>query len=190
MDLPLTMESEEGRGTTFRIAVPGGDPAQVPSPAAAAAVLESSGDCVLVIDDETQVLQSMRHVLEAHGCDVLLAESARDAHRVMALAGRTPDAIVSDYRLRGDLNGVDAVEAIRESLELDIPAIIITGDTSPERLREVKGTGLELMHKPLASDELCRVLGRLLAGEAVTPEPVPGARPRPISRPLRRSSRR
>ena len=190
MDLPLAMESEEGEGTAFRIAVPGGDPAQVPSAVAAAAVLESRGDCVLVIDDETQVLQSMRHVLEAHGCEVLLAESARDALRVMALAERTPDAIVSDYRLRDDLNGVDAVEAIRESVELDIPAIIITGDTSPERLREVKGTSLELMHKPLASDELCRVLGRLLAGEAVATEPVPTARARSIGRPLRRGARR
>ena len=189
MDLPLSMESEEGGGTVFRIEVPGGDPAQVPFPAEASVALESNGDCVLVIDDESQVLQSMRHVLEAHGCEVLLAESARDALRVMALAARTPDAILSDYRLRDDLNGVDAVVAIRESLDLDIPAIIITGDTSPERLREVKGTGLELMHKPVASDELCRVLGRLLAGEPVALEPVPTTRWQAPGGPLRRAAR-
>ena len=144
----------------------------MPSRAAETVALASKGDCVLLIDDESQVLQSMRHVLEAHGCEVLLAESARDALRVMALAGRTPDAILSDYRLRDELNGVDAVVAIRESLGFDVPAVIVTGDTSPERLREVKGTGLELLHKPVASDELCRVLGRLLAGEPAAGEPA------------------
>lgn len=188
MDLPLTMASETGRGTTFRIAVPAGEAARVPSRAAETVPLASEGDCVLVIDDESQVLQSMRHVLEAHGCEVLLAESARDALRVMALAARTPDAILSDYRLRDELNGVDAVAAIRESLGFDVPAVIVTGDTSPERLREVKGTGLELLHKPVASDELCRVLGRLLAGEPAADEPAvpPPAR---YGGPLRRTVR-
>ena len=162
MDLPLSMESIEGSGTTFRIEVPGGDPAQVRRRRPVPAALGSHGGRVLVIDDEPQVLQSVRHVLESHGCEVMLAESARDALRVMALADHAPDAILSDYRLRGDLSGIDAIAAIRESLELDVPAVIITGDTSPERLKEVKRTGLELLHKPVSSDELCRVLERLL----------------------------
>ena len=162
MDLPLAMESREGVGTTFRIEVPGGDPAQVRRRRSEPIALAARGRCVLVIDDESQVLQSMRHVLEGFGCRTLLAESARDALRVMTLAERIPDLILSDYRLRGDLTGVDAIEAIRESLERDVPAVIITGDTSPERLKEVKLSGLELLHKPVATDELCRVLSRLL----------------------------
>lgn len=155
MDIPLEMESVEGKGTVFRLIVPGGDPAQLsaqgsrdPSP------LQAAGRQVLVIDDETQVLQSMRYTLESWGCEVMLAESARDALKVMALTDGSPDLIISDFRLRNHLNGVDAVEAIRESLERPVPAIIITGDTSPERLREISGTGLHVMHKPVNPDEL------------------------------------
>ncbi len=155
MEIPLEMESVEGKGTVFRLIVPGGDPAQLsaqgtpdPSP------LQAEGRQVLVIDDETQVLQSMRYTLESWGCEVMLAESARDALKVMALTDGSPDLIISDFRLRNHLNGVDAVEAIRESLERPVPAIIITGDTSPERLREISGTGLHVMHKPVNPDEL------------------------------------
>ena len=162
MDLPLSMESSEGVGTTFRLEVPGGDPAQLPVGRSEPVALDARGGRVLVIDDEPQVLQSVRHVLEGQGCEVMLAESARDALRVLALAGTAPDVILSDYRLRDGLNGVDAIEAIRESLECDVPAVVITGDTSPERLKEVKRSGLALLHKPVTGDELCRVLQRLL----------------------------
>lgn len=178
MDLPLRMESFEGEGTTFVIEVPGGDPGQVVSRRTRQVTLDSNGSCVLVIDDETQVLQSMRHMLEGQGCKVLLAESARDALRIIALEGFQPDAIISDYRLRDELNGIDAIIAVRESVEHDVPAIVVTGDTSPERLREITRAGIAVLHKPVATDELCRVLeGILRQGggggcEPVAPAPV------------------
>jgi len=184
MDLPLHMESAEGHGTTFRIEVPGGDPAQVVPRRVEAPALDSRGGCVLVIDDEPQVLQGMRHMLEGHGCEVLLAESARDALRAVALSGRVPDVVLSDYRLRDGMNGVDAIAFVRESLEREVPAIIVTGDTSPERLKEVKLTGLELLHKPVAIEELCRVLGRLFPGEP--PRPAAGTTSTVAARPGRR----
>ncbi len=173
MDIPLEMESVEGKGTVFRLIVPGGDPAQLsaqgsrdPSP------LQAAGRQVLVIDDETQVLQSMRYTLESWGCEVMLAESARDALKVMALTDGSPDLIISDFRLRNHLNGVDAVEAIRESLERPVPAIIITGDTSPERLREVSGTGLHVMHKPVNPDELQSLMQQLfVSGQSSSDKP-------------------
>lgn len=161
MDLPLEMESVEGQGTVFRLIVPGGDPAQIAHEPGPELPLQAAGRRVLVIDDEMQVLQSMRHMLENWGCKVLLAESARDALKVIALTEEIPEVILSDYRLRDNHNGVDAVAAIRESVEHDIPAIVITGDTSPERLKEVSGTGLSVMHKPVSPDELQRAIHAL-----------------------------
>lgn len=162
MDLPLEMESVEGKGTVFRVVVLGGDSLQIVRQARPTTGLEAKGRRVLVIDDELQVLQSMRHMLEGWGCEVLLAESARDALKILALSDMAPDIIISDYRLAHDLNGVDAVEAIRESVDLQVPAIVVTGDTSPERLKQVKDTGLQLLHKPVRPDELNDVMERLL----------------------------
>ena len=168
MDLPLGMHSEEGVGTTFTIDVPVGDPAQVSRPKVSASPVEAVGRRVLVIDDEHQVLQSMRHMLEGWGCKVMLAESARDALKIIALSDETPDVIFSDYRLPDDHNGIDAVAAIRESLEQDLPAVIITGDTSPERLKEVASTGLQVLHKPVSPEELLRLLQALMPARTIT----------------------
>lgn len=165
MDLPLQMESEEGRGTIFRVTVPSGNAAQIVPPSRPSTGFLAQGRRVLVIDDESQVLQSMRHMLEGWGCEVLLSQSARDALKVLALSDVVPDVIISDYRLADNLSGVDAVAAVRESVDAVIPAIIVTGDTSPARLKEVAESGLQLLHKPVSPDELNDVM-QLLFKEA------------------------
>ncbi|MFT6301311.1 MAG: signal transduction histidine kinase/CheY-like chemotaxis protein [Granulosicoccus sp.] len=154
MGLPLEMESEEGRGTIFKLIVPGGDPAQIKTRFRFDNTMQARDRRVLVIDDEPQVLQGMRHMLESWGCKVMLAESARDALKAIAITDFLPELIISDFRLGDNQDGVDAVAAIHESLESNVPAIIISGDTSPERLKQVKKTGLLFLHKPVAADEL------------------------------------
>jgi len=161
MNMPLSMDSTVGVGTRFTMTVTRGTEAATGK--RAQRVDEhgqplAMGHRVLVIDDELQVLKSMKHTLEDWGCDVLLSESARDALRQMALSDFEPDLILSDYRLRGDDNGIDTVVALRESFDRDVPAIILTGDTSPERLRRVKESGFDLLHKPIGVDELNAVL--------------------------------
>jgi len=162
MGLPLGLQSREGEGTSFTIDVPIGDPLQIDKLDAPDTPVEAVGWRVLVIDDEHQVLQSMRHLLEGWGCEVMLAESTRDALKIIALGDEMPDVIFSDYRLPNNQNGVDAVAAIRESLEMELPAVIITGDTSPERLKEVASTGLQVLHKPVGPDDMLRLLRELI----------------------------
>lgn len=154
MDISLQMDSEVDRGTIFKLVVPGGDPAQIKPRLRFDNSMQAKDRRVLVIDDEPQVLQGMRHMLEGWGCKVMLAESARDALRVIAITDFVPELIVSDFRLGENQDGVDAVAAIHESLESNVPAIIISGDTSSERLKQVKKTGLLFLHKPVAADEL------------------------------------
>lgn len=165
MDIPLTMESTVGVGTIFRLTIPAGDPLQVGQgidPANRPEGALSSDPTILVIDDEKTVLSSMRTTLQDFGCNVLLAESAREALKVMALGDSPPSVVVSDYRLRGDHNGVDAVSVVRESLGRDIPGVIVTADTSPEKLRELVDSGLHVLHKPVRSKELHEVLRSVL----------------------------
>lgn len=161
MDIPLEMDSDEGEGTVFRLVVPAGSAEKVVPLEQPVIDIVAPGRCVLVIDDEFQVLQSMRHMLEGSDCEVLLAESARGALKELALSDRVPDIIISDYRLADDLSGVDAVAAVRESVDRYIPAILVTGDTSPERLKEVSDTGLHLLHKPVRPDELNQMMQTL-----------------------------
>jgi len=154
MDISLEMQSEEGRGTIFKLIVPGGDPAQIKPIFRFDNTMQAKDRRVLVIDDEPQVLQGMRHMLEGWGCKVILAESARDALKAIAITDFLPELIISDFRLGNNQDGIDAVAALHESLESNVPAILISGDTSPERLKQVKKAGFLFLHKPVSASEL------------------------------------
>jgi CheY-like chemotaxis protein len=69
--------------------------------------------------------------------------------------------VISDYRLREQRTGVEAIEAIRAQLGTCIPALLITGDTAPKRLREAQASGIPLLHKPVSPSKLYRRLVEL-----------------------------
>jgi CheY-like chemotaxis protein len=71
--------------------------------------------------------------------------------------------LISDYRLREQKSGTDAIRAIRQALGRDIPALLLTGDTAPARLREASDSGLPLLHKPVSPQQLYACLAELLA---------------------------
>jgi CheY-like chemotaxis protein len=115
---------------------------------------------VLVIDDDESVLSGMSHLLKDWGCWCDAANSI-DVARAM-VAANTPDLIISDFRLREHQSGIEAIEALRTLLGQPVPALLITGDTSSERLREAKMSGLSILHKPLSPRKLYSGLVALL----------------------------
>ena len=86
-----------------------------------------------------------------------------DALAQLASSPRAPDLLLCDYRLRGAEDGVSVIEAIRAEFNDDIPAVLITGDTAPDRIRTIEASGLPVLHKPLREDELHEVLAYLLS---------------------------
>ncbi len=154
MLLEVKMKSKLGLGTRFDLTVPLGNAKKMIAPQTEIGLSMIRNSTVMVIDDEEAVLAGMESMLGQWGCKVVLAESARDALRAIALEQVHPDIIISDYRLRNNCTGLDAVATVREALETDIPGIIVTGDNSPKRLKEVNDSGLYLLHKPVNPDEM------------------------------------
>ncbi len=95
------------------------------------------------------------------GCEVATAGSIDEA--VELARQSAPDVVLSDYRLRGQHTGLEAIGALRQLLGQHLPALMITGDTAPDRLRETLGSGVPLLHKPVAADQLYQGLAGLLA---------------------------
>ena len=75
---------------------------------------------------------------------------------------RLPDLIISDYRLRGGENGIEVVELLRNEFNVDVPAMLVTGDTAPDRLRDAEASGLPILHKPLNPARLRTLIANLL----------------------------
>ena len=160
---PVRLRSSPGHGSMFAVEVPYGEGG---SSAAEPAQLELiadhfAGACVAVIDDDRASVEAMTGLLEGWKCVVVGADT--EAELIVQLAERqlVPDLIISDYRLRGGRTGLLAVAQVRTLLGRPVPAILITGDTAPDRLIEAHASGLELLHKPVTPGKL-RQLMRLL----------------------------
>jgi len=89
---------------------------------------------------------------------VTLADGAAQAQA--AVERGAPDLLLVDFRLRGGDDGIAVVRALRARLPA-LPAILISGDTSPERLREASAAGIALLHKPVPIAQLQQLVASL-----------------------------
>ena len=74
-----------------------------------------------------------------------------------------------DYRLRRHASGIDTIGRLRELAGRPIPALVITGDTAPDRLREAQESGHPLLHKPVMAGHLRAAMRRLMPGNGAAP---------------------
>ena len=151
----LLMESVVGAGSRFSIRLPA-----ISAPEASHGYPKpkrgpKQAMTVLLIDDELMVRQSMRFLLEELGCTVHDAVGSIDAVKIAASG--PIDLILSDMRLAEGDSGIEAVTQVRK-LQPDVRAVLVTGDTAPERLREAQATGLALLHKPVTLERLLDAL--------------------------------
>lgn len=160
----IGLNSREGRGSVFRFDLPladkdvsvveRGTPHDIMTP-------RSGGVQVLVIDDDESIRLSLSGLLKATGYSVETAETIDQAR---ASARRTaPDLLICDSRLRGGERGAEAARLIRADVGQCIPALLITGDTHPDRIAEAAREDMEILYKPAPSDLLLAAVARLLA---------------------------
>lgn len=163
LDHRIELRSAPGEGSCFTVVLPQGDAHAVAKTIAANDTFEPNdlrGMRVLVIDDEVAVRRAVRALLENWGCHASLAAS--DAEALDAVSGGdVPDAIIADYRLSGGKTGVDVIESVRRAVGTAVPALIVTGDTDPQRIRETQSSGHTLLHKPVQPGKLRTYLRRV-----------------------------
>jgi two-component system, sensor histidine kinase len=160
----VTLRSELGKGSMFALTLPRGRREDLAPPESSpeSAAFDLSQSLVLVIDDEAAVREGMATLLRKWKCDVLTAGSGVEMKSKLVELQRLPDLIVSDYRLRGGENGIEVVEMLRSEFNIDIPALLVTGDTAPDRLRDAEASGLPILHKPLNPARLRTLIANLL----------------------------
>lgn len=163
MDLSITCQSTVGKGATFILSLPSGDNDLVCQSELISHTPAIAGIHVLVIDDEYDVLDSMRCMLDNWGCITTTAESTEDALNKITQDVHKPDIIITDYRLREGKTGAQAIAAVRQKVGENIPAMLITGDTSTERLQNANASGLYLLHKPVSPAKLRSVMNQLVS---------------------------
>ena len=170
----LRLRSAVGKGSVFMLDVPMGCVASFPTVGPDSVVTQADllqGACVLLVDDDPLALDSMITTLHDFGCAVIAATSGPEAITRIQTSDRAPHFIISDYRLGARENGIDVIRMVRQhhvealDFEAAIPAVLVSGDTSPDELQKVLDAGLTMLHKPVKPAELRRTMNEMLASE-------------------------
>lgn len=102
---------------------------------------------VLIVDDEEDVRESLRDVIELEGCNAVLAASGEDALEI--LAERRPCLVILDLMMPG-MSGREMLEQMRREPTLSDVAVVIS-TSAPERAPR----GVPILPKPIDLGALC-----------------------------------
>ncbi len=164
----VQLDSVLGRGSRFALQVPLG---QLSPTAQAEPDLLAEDDAspdtfagvrVVLVDDDALILERTAILLQRWGCEVIMAGSGPQAEALLARESAAPDIIISDLRLDHGELGTEVVRRLRARLRPNLPALLLTGDTSLQTARDVRRSGLMLLYKPVPPAKLRAVMKNLL----------------------------
>lgn len=168
MGTQVVLRSAPGRGSVFGLAFPieavlpdeatPANPATAPD-AAAATPPTPDRTRILAVDDDPAILAALDTLLRSWGHEVRLASGIAEAHGRLA-DGWRPDTLLLDRHLR-DGDGLALATTLRARWQPSPVCLIVTGDTAPEDLRAMVGSGFEVLYKPVAPESLRAVLDNL-----------------------------
>jgi signal transduction histidine kinase/CheY-like chemotaxis protein len=149
----VTVRSAPGRGSVFCIEVPRTvAPVAALEPAlAAGSGLEGAN--VVLVDDDVEIRESMRLLLESWGCRYIGGATAGEVEAKLRAQALRPDALIVDYRLADATTGVQVIERLRELFGSDLPALVITGTPNAPLLQR-QFAGIPFAMKPIPPGKL------------------------------------
>lgn len=169
MEHPLAMRSAPGRGTCFTVTVPlvqarvGG---KYEEPTHLASQDEFVGLRVLLIEDDALGRVGLSSLLASWGCSVKTVEGAQAADELYRQE-KAPDMIISDFRLGGGVNGIEAVGMVRGATGQTIAACLISGDTDAKVRDQAQAAGLTLLQKPVRPAKLRSLMRHLVKASSL-----------------------
>ncbi len=171
MEMPLQVQSRQGRGTVFKLRMPRCEASDLPlnlnpqlsSSLSSMALRALTGRCVLVVDDEETVRSSTAAALRLYGLRVEVADGLVQARAITTQLGDELDGLITDFRLHNEEDGISLVANLRTLLGRPLPVLLITGDTAPQRVRQAQASGLSVLYKPVKAHDLVDALRMELA---------------------------
>jgi CheY-like chemotaxis protein len=157
----VRVASTPGGGTTFSLYLPCVE-TEEPSISSTSGLLSDTGfETVLLVEDETAILEVGVHVLEKRGYHVLTAATPTQALDVVGNSPHPIDLLITDV-IMPELNGQQLAEAIRQ-IRPDIKVLFISGYTADIISHHgVLLPGVNFLEKPFSGRQLGRKVREIL----------------------------
>ncbi|HEX4629378.1 MAG TPA: response regulator [Chthoniobacterales bacterium] len=127
----MSVYSEVGRGTTFKVFLPATTEAEMLQETSDAVVPPAQGELLLLVDDERPILQIGKALLEGHGYQILTAEDAAEALAIFAKRMDEIGLVLTDLSMPV-MDGIALIRTLRK-MKPDIPVIASTGRGGQEQ---------------------------------------------------------
>jgi two-component system, sensor histidine kinase len=129
-------------------------PAQLQVPTSLRQALQASGKAVLLVEDDALVSQALTQLFAELQLPLLHATHAEQAMQLASLACMA----VCDVRLPHSISGLELADSL---LQMGVPALLMTGETSTEVREAAQQHGLVMLVKPVKPQTLLDGLGQL-----------------------------
>jgi len=162
----LTVVSQPGRGTMFRLGIEQRGAPEVQDLTAPADTLPMPAGrarTVLIVEDDNAVREGLALLLEESGYAALQACGLEEARQILRVQELPPDLLLTDLRLGPGQGGLAVIGEVRRECGFDVPVIVITGDTTTDEVRQLGDETYPVLFKPVDPRKLLLRIRSLVA---------------------------
>ncbi len=159
----LQLESEPGRGTTFRLLFPASPFEATPKPTELSRLSQDPPVTVLVVDDEPLLGQAVRRILEGQDFRTLGVTTAAEALELSQRHSGPVDLLLTDVSMPG-MSGPTLAELLR-GVYPGMKTLFMSGHTEDPVARHARKKGGNFITKPFEPEELLRMVSELVGGD-------------------------
>ncbi|MFP4256236.1 MAG: PAS domain S-box protein [Desulfobacterales bacterium] len=150
----IAVDSAPGSGSTFYIYLPvAGECAGAVTPSVQQGPLPTGTGCILVVDDEHQIVELERQMLESLGYEVVSRTSSVEALEAFRHNPGRFDLMITDQTMPNK-SGLDLIKDLRQ-LGAELPVILCTGYSERIRKKSTESLAIEeVLLKPISKNNL------------------------------------
>ena len=161
MQATMNVVSTKHKGSCFTLVMRKGEPVQASQSTINKVKQTLSGLNVLCVDDKNENLDALGTLLTRWEVNVVMANTYESALAMLSDDHPIPDALLIDYQLDKEQNGLALITAINAKLNRTIPSAIVTALQDNELREACLSQGVQFLNKPLKPAKLRAVLQSL-----------------------------
>lgn len=156
LGINVQCQSNIGRGSCFSLLVPSCKPQTTSESISNSPKSGLAGLTVLCIDDKMENLDAMQTLLSKWQVKTLIAQDVQQAEEVITM--ETPTALLVDYHLTHNTNGIDVISHLRKKLGADTPAALVTANKDDDLIAVCRDNKIDYISKPVKPAKLRALL--------------------------------